>query len=179
MNAPAFIIQTAISTTKSFISLCNGDINIHEFFTEIGRNGTTLLASAQGAIIGQALIPIPVVGALIGGLASTLISGAIYDYTIGMKMLSAEIDEFSNQLSKERTRLKEYHARLLELNIDKFKADTKIYNLVADLLSNNYSDKDFNTLLKVTYECLEIPCPWGSGTLDAFMQDKTRVLTFG
>lgn len=178
-NAPAYIIQTAITTTKSLASLCKGEITVNDFFLEIGKNGTTLLASAQGAVIGQLLIPIPVVGALIGGLVSSLICGAIYDCTIGMKMLNAEIDEFSCQLANEIMLLKEYQARLMQIDIDRFKRETTNLNTVADYIEREYDDQDFNLMLKLTYEYIGIPCPWGKGTLDDFMQDKKGVLTFG
>jgi hypothetical protein len=178
-NAPAYIIQTAISTMKSLVSLCNAEITVNEFFLEIGKNGTTLLASAQGAVIGQLLIPVPVVGALVGGLVSTLLCGAIYDCTIGMKMLNAEIDEFSNRLADEMIFLKEYQARLMQFDIDRFKRETGNFNTVADYISGDYTEQDFNLMLKLTYEYIGIPCPWGNGALDDFMQNKKGVLTFG
>ena len=178
-NAPAYIIQTAITTVKSLARLCNGEINMNEFFQEIGKNGTMLMVSAQGAIIGQLLIPIPVVGALVGGLVSTLLGSVIYDYTIGMKVLSEEIDAFSLQLNNEIMLLKEYQARLMSLDIDKFKRETDNFNVVGEYISKDHSAEDFNLMLKSTYKYLGIPCPWGEGSLDEFMQNKSAVLTFG
>jgi hypothetical protein len=178
-NAPAYIIQTAISTAKSLGRLCNEEITGDEFFLEIGKNGTGLLAATQGAVIGQLLIPIPVVGALVGGLLSTLLCGAIYDCTIGMRALNAEIDAFSSQLSYEIAMLKEYQARLMNLDIDRFSRETRNFAIVTDYLSGDYQAIDFNLMLKLTYEYVGIPCPWGSGSLDAFMADKSKVLTFG
>lgn len=178
-NAPAYIIQTAITTVISLARLCNGEINTNEFFQEIGKNGTMLLVSAQGAIIGQLLIPIPVVGALVGGLVSTLVGSAIYDYTIGMKALNEEIDAFSLQLSNEILLLKEYQARLMSFDLYKFKCETDNFNVVGEHISQDHSAEDFNLMLKSTYKYLGIPCPWGEGSLDEFMQNKSGVLTFG
>lgn len=178
-NAPAYIIQTAITTVKSLARLCKGEINTNEFFQEIGKNGTMLMVSAQGAIIGQVLIPIPVVGALVGGLVSTLLGSVIYDYTIGMKVLNEEIDAFSQQLSNEIMLLKEYQKRLMSLDLDKFKGETGKYNAVGEEISQEHSMDDFNRMLKLTYNYLGIPCPWGEGSLDEFMQNKSGVLSFG
>ncbi|MDK2942516.1 MAG: hypothetical protein PWP56_2029, partial [Acetobacterium sp.] len=178
-NAPAYIIQTAITTVKSLARLCNGEINTNEFFQEIGKNGTMLMVSAQGAIIGQLLIPIPVVGALVGGLVSTLVGSAIYDHTIGMKVLNEEIDAFSLQLSNEIMLLKEYQARLMSFDLDKFKRETDNFNVVGEHLRQDHSAEDFNLMLKSTYKYLGISCPWGEGSLDEFMQNKSGVLTFG
>ncbi|GHU73959.1 hypothetical protein FACS1894188_00820 [Clostridia bacterium] len=178
-NAPAYIIQTAITTVKSMARLCKGEINANEFFLEIGKNGTSLMASAQGAVVGQMLLPIPVFGALVGGLVSALVCGVIYDYTIGMKALNEEIDAFNAQLGIEIAMLKEYQAKLMSLDIDRFKRETGTFGTAGDFLRKDYSDHDFNTMLKITYEYIGIPCPWGKGTLNDFMADKNRVLTFG
>lgn len=42
-NAPAYIIQAAISTVKSIARLCKGEIDTNEFFLEIKKNGMTLI----------------------------------------------------------------------------------------------------------------------------------------
>lgn len=178
-NAPAYIVQTAISTVKSIVRLSNGEINANEFFQEIGKNGTMLMTSVQGAIIGQALIPIPVIGALVGGLVSTLVGSVIYDYTIGMKIFDKEINAFTSQLNNEIMLLKEYQARLMSLDLDKFKRETDNFNVVGEQLSQDHSAEDFNLMLKLTYNYLKIPCPWGEGSLDKFMGNKCGVLTFG
>ncbi|MDD3307340.1 MAG: hypothetical protein PHO29_09640 [Acetobacterium sp.] len=183
-NAPAYIIQTAISTVKSLARLCRGEINAYEFFQEIGKNGTMLLVSAQGALIGSAVmggaaIGGVLVGPLIGGLVCALVGSAIYDYTIGMKVLNEEIDAFSLQLSNEIMLLKEYQARLMSFDLDKFKRETDNFNVVGEHISQDHSAEDFNLMLKSTYKYLGIPCPWGEGSLDEFMQNKSGVLTFG
>jgi hypothetical protein len=179
-NAPAYIITTAITTTKSLARLCRDEITVNEFFLEVGRSGTLLLASVQGAVVGQFLIPVPVVGALVGGLVSTLLCGEIYDCALGMKMLNAEIDEFTNRLADEIVLLREYQARLMQqIDLGKFKQDTEKYNNVSGLFEHQYSEQDFNLMLKLTYQYIGIPCPWGEGSLDNFMKDKKGVLTFG
>jgi len=172
-NAPAYIIQTATSTAKSMHRLCCGEITVNEFFLEIGKSGTSLLASAQGAVVGQLLIPIPVVGALVGGLVSTLVCETIYDFTIGMRMLNAEIDAFCNQLEVEIALLKEYHIHLMKLN-DRFERETKPYIAIAERFAGDHSALEFNTMLKITYQYIGIPCPWGGGSFNQFMNDKSN-----
>jgi len=177
-NAPAYIIQTAISTTKSLYKLCCEELTLDEFFLEIGKNGTSLLASVQGAVVGQLLIPIPIVGALVGGLVSTMLCEKIYDYTIGMRMLNEDIDAFSNLLSIEIARLKECQIRLMNLNINKYRNEIQKYAEITDSLDDYYSEPDFNAVLKLTYRYLDIPYPWGTGSLDEFIKDKTKKLVY-
>jgi hypothetical protein len=175
-NAPSYIITTAVSTAKSLKRLCDGEINTNEFFLEIGKSGNVMLASV---VVGQLLVPIPIVGALVGGLVSGLLCGTIYDYTVGMKALHAEIDGFCKQLDREIEQLKEYQAFLMGLDIDTFKRETGKYVNAAESLSGGLSAVDFNRMLKVTYSYVGIPCPWGEGTFDDFMNDKSRWLKFG
>ncbi|MDR0944110.1 MAG: hypothetical protein LBM41_06215 [Ruminococcus sp.] len=177
-SAPAYIIQTAISTTKSLISLCKGEINVNEFFLEIGKSGTTMLAAAQGAVIGQVLIPIPVIGGIIGSLVSSLVCGVIYDYTIGMKMFNKEIDDFCEQLNNEMSYLKAYQAELMKLDIKKFQQETTKHNNITEFISSGYSPEDFNICLKLAYAHLNMTSPWGNRSFDNFMNDKSAVLTF-
>lgn len=181
-SAPAYIIQTAISTVNSIVRLCNDEISVSEFFKETGRSGTVLIASVKGAIIGQVLIPIPVVGALIGGLVSSLLCGVIYDYAtvfVGMKTLNEEIDNFRNDLRQETEMLKAYQSELLKLDIDSFEKETQNFNVSVDKITDTENEKDFNAMLKLTYDYIGIPIPWGEGSLDSFMNDKSRGLTFG
>jgi hypothetical protein len=96
-----------------------------------------------------------------------------------MKALGAEIDEFSNRLAGEITLLKEHQARLMRIDLDKFKRETGDFNTAAGYIGGNYTERDFNLMLKLTYDYIGIPCPWGSGTLDGFMRDREAVLTFG
>ncbi|MFQ7234893.1 MAG: hypothetical protein ACLRPU_08485 [Enterococcus hulanensis] len=180
-NAPAYIIQTAVSTTKSIVRVCKDEISINEFFEEIGRSGTVLISSAQGAIIGQVLVPVPVVGALLGGLVSSLLCGVIYDYVTelaGMKMLNEEVDSFRNDLRQETALLKAYQSELLRLDIESFEIETRNFNVSVDKVMETVNEKNFNTMLKLTYEYIGIPIPWDEGSFDNFMNDKSRELTF-
>jgi len=176
-SAPAYIIQTASSTVKSMHRLCCGKITVDEFFLEIGKDGTGLLASVQGAVIGQAIIPIPIVGALVGSLVSTLICENIYDITVGMRMLNAEIDAFCNRLEIEIAALKDFRGYLESLNIDGFARETEKYARIVDFLSGNYSDQDFNSMLKLVYDSLDIKLPW-QGDFNEFMGDRNNRLVF-
>ena len=49
-----------------------------ECFQELGEQGTGMISSAMFATIGQAVIPIPVVGAMIGSMVGYTISSASY-----------------------------------------------------------------------------------------------------
>lgn len=77
-NLPGTIVAVGVATTKTLSSYFNGEIDGVECFEELGEQGTGMLTSALFATIGQAAIPIPIVGGLIGGMVGYAISSASY-----------------------------------------------------------------------------------------------------
>ena len=177
-NGPAYLIQTAVTTVKSMARLVNGEINTDEFFLEIGKSGTTMLASAQGAVIGQMLIPVPVLGAMVGGLVGSLLCGVIYDYTVAAKGVNQEIEAFTGQLRAEIRFLRAYQAHLMSYDLERFKQETETFNALGEYISGDYTTADFHTMLRLTYAFCGIPCPWGERSFEDFMADESAVLTF-
>ncbi|GAA7960013.1 hypothetical protein HpMS29_07490 [Helicobacter pylori] len=66
----------------------------------IGRTNTSLLSSGTMAIASQALIPIPVVGALIGGFVGITMSKTFYD--ISLKTLKEAKEAHQRPIEIER-----------------------------------------------------------------------------
>jgi hypothetical protein len=77
-NLPAAIVTTTIEAGKTLGKFIKGDIDGVECLTELGEKGTGMLASAMFNAIGQIAIPIPVVGAAIGGMIGYALSSACY-----------------------------------------------------------------------------------------------------
>lgn len=77
-NIPAVIVTTTIEAGKTLGKFIKGEIDGVECLTELGEKGTGMLASAMFAAIGQAAIPIPVVGAMIGSMVGYALSSAFY-----------------------------------------------------------------------------------------------------
>ena len=78
-NLPATIVAAALQTGKTLKKYANNEIDGVECLTELGENGTGMLASAAGAAIGQAIIPIPVVGSIVGGMVGYAMATAYYN----------------------------------------------------------------------------------------------------
>lgn len=77
-NLPATIVTCSVTVGKSLKRYFNGEINGVECFQELGEQGTGMISSAMFATIGQTVIPIPVVGAMIGSMVGYTISSASY-----------------------------------------------------------------------------------------------------
>lgn len=77
-NLPAVIVTATLETGKTLSKYFKGEIDGVECLTELGEKGTGMVASALFATIGQIVIPIPVVGGLIGGMLGYALSSACY-----------------------------------------------------------------------------------------------------
>ncbi|GAA9282063.1 hypothetical protein TH0227_09830 [Helicobacter pylori] len=78
-SAPAMIVVAGVASCKVFIDYCRRKINETELLKRLVRANTTLISSGAMAVAGQALIPIPVVGALIGGFVGAVLSETCFN----------------------------------------------------------------------------------------------------
>ena len=77
-NIASTIVITTIETGKTLKKYFNGEIPGLECLEELGEKGTGQLSAAMFATAGQILIPIPVVGAMIGSVVGYALSSACY-----------------------------------------------------------------------------------------------------
>nr|WP_050579210.1 hypothetical protein [Helicobacter pylori] len=73
-SLPAMFVGVCVANTTILGRYLSGKIDGTELLKQLGKANTTLVSSGAMAVAGQALIPIPVVGALIGGLVGAVLS---------------------------------------------------------------------------------------------------------
>ncbi len=73
-SAPAMIVGACVANATVLTRYFSGKIDKTELLKQLGKANTTLVSSGAMAVAGQALIPIPVVGALIGGFVGAVLS---------------------------------------------------------------------------------------------------------
>ncbi|GAA8092230.1 hypothetical protein HpNP4_16400 [Helicobacter pylori] len=78
-SVPAMIVGAGVASCKVFIDYCRGKINETELLKQLVKANTTLISSGAMAVAGQVLIPIPVVGALIGGFVGATLSETCFN----------------------------------------------------------------------------------------------------
>lgn len=76
---PAMIATSILEVGKTLYRLADGQIDGVECLNELGEKGTGIVASTAGATVGQVLIPIPVVGGLIGSMCGYALSSMYYN----------------------------------------------------------------------------------------------------
>ena len=82
-NLAATIVTSTLEAGKSLKKYISGEISGLECLEELGEKGTGQLSAAMFAIVGQAAIPIPVVGAMIGSMVGYALSSACYSELVG------------------------------------------------------------------------------------------------
>ncbi|MDR2518435.1 MAG: hypothetical protein LBD13_03355 [Spirochaetaceae bacterium] len=82
-SLPAMIVSAAVEAGKTLGKYLNGEIDGTECLVELGEKGTGMISSACFAALGQMVIPIPVVGALVGGMAGYVLNSALYKHVAG------------------------------------------------------------------------------------------------
>ncbi|MFP6173603.1 hypothetical protein ACLGB1_02870 [Helicobacter pylori] len=78
-SVPAMIVGAGVATCKVFIDYFRGKIDEAELPKRLGKANTTLISSGAMAVAGQVLIPIPVVGMLVGGFVGAILSETCFN----------------------------------------------------------------------------------------------------
>lgn len=102
-GAPTAIAAGIIQSGKSFVSYLNGDIDEEQMLEEVSHTAITGTSSfyygAVGQVLGQAFLPVPIVGAIIGSTVGYFIGNILYQS--GLLSLG---DTVGVKIAKERRR---------------------------------------------------------------------------
>ncbi|WQW81596.1 hypothetical protein KVM82_03725 [Helicobacter pylori] len=78
-SVPARIVGACVANATVLTRYLSGKIDRTELLKQLGKANTTLVSSGAMAVAGQELIPIPVVGALIGGFVGATLSEIFFN----------------------------------------------------------------------------------------------------
>ncbi len=78
-SVPAMIVSACVANVTVFGRYFSGKIDEAELLKQLGKANTTLISSGAMAVAGQALIPIPMVGALVGGFVGAILSETCFN----------------------------------------------------------------------------------------------------
>ncbi len=100
-SLPAMIVGAAVANVTIFIRYFSGKIDEVELCKQLGRTNTSLLSGGTMALAGQALIPIPVVGTLIGGFVGITMSKTFYDISLKILKEAKEVHQDHIEIEKK------------------------------------------------------------------------------
>ena len=92
-SLPALAVTTCIETGKCFKRYIQGEIDEVELLQDLGKTGTGMVAGGLGAALGRIAIPIPVVGAIVGGMIGYTINSLFYTEALNALQGAKESEE--------------------------------------------------------------------------------------
>ncbi len=78
-NVIGNVVVIGMRVNDSFMRFLDGKIDAEKFMFEVTAQGATLAAETLGAMVGQTLIPVPIVGAIIGSMVTSVACGLVVD----------------------------------------------------------------------------------------------------
>ena len=158
-----------------------------------------ILATGASVIVGTVvteainktpIVTIPVVNKIVPTFCGTFVTGImtcsllyffdrseimnkLVNWLNKINTLSAEVEYFRQQAIY----FEMYAAKLMEIDLEKFKKETSMYNSFAQDIENITDEKELNRKLKEIMTLTGIKIPW-EGEFDSFMSNKNNRLVF-
>ncbi len=137
-SAPVMIVGACVANATVLTRYFSGKIDGTELCKQLVKANTTLVSSGAMAVAGQALIPIPVVGALVGGFVGAVLSETCFNALLKAR----EEAKLARQRRIEIERECREFIKLLEIYQNQFKEvfeqyfheTTKFFNQSSDEL---------------------------------------------
>ncbi|MBM2661287.1 hypothetical protein JQ494_07910 [Helicobacter pylori] len=137
-SVPAMIMGTCAANVTILGRYFSGKIDKTELLKQLGKANATLVSSGAMAVAGQALIPIPVVGVLIGGFASAMLSETFFNAFLKAREEAKLARQRRIEIEKECREfiklLEIYQNQFKEVFEQYFHETTKFFNQSSDEL---------------------------------------------
>ncbi|GAA7285667.1 hypothetical protein HpM018_08160 [Helicobacter pylori] len=131
-SAPAMIVGAGVVNCKVLIDYFRGKIDGTELCKQLMKANTTLVSSGAMAVAGQALIPIPVVGALIGCFVGATLSETCFNALLKAREEAKLVRQRRIEIEKECREiikhLEAYQNQFKEVFEQYFHETTKFFN---------------------------------------------------
>ena len=95
-NVPGTVITAVIMTGYTLKRYGSGEISTRQCMIELGDKGLTFATAGYSMAVGQALIPIPIVGAAVGALVGSMATSNYY-YSLVKKLEDRELEHLERQ----------------------------------------------------------------------------------
>ncbi len=137
-SVPAMIMGTCAANVTILGRYFSGKIDKTELLKQLGKANATLVSSGAMAVAGQALIHIPVVGVLIGGFASAMLSETFFNAFLKAREEAKLARQRRIEIEKECREfiklLEIYQNQFKEVFEQYFHETTKFFNQSSDEL---------------------------------------------
>ncbi len=145
-SLPALAVTTCLETGKCIKRYIKGEIDEVELLQDLGKTGTGMIASSLGATLGQIAIPIPVAGAIVGGMIGYTLNSFFYAEALNALKTAKESEEnyYRTKAICEAARLQlnAYEKQIREDFQVQFSESVCFYNDAFEELSNSIMNGD-------------------------------------
>lgn len=118
-NMPGQIVTALMTFGGTLSRYVSGEIDTGDFIVELGDKGTGLAAGGYGFAVGQALIPIPVLGGVVGSMVGYMLSSTFYGGLVeqlnAAKLAREERLRIERECQEAIARIREYRAQMEEM----------------------------------------------------------------
>ncbi len=115
-NVPGNLISAVIITGDTIAKWGNGEITTQECLLQLGDKGVNLATMGYSMAVGQALIPIPIVGGAVGALVGSMLTSNLYNaLTKDLRVKQMEHEERMRVIEECNAVAKQAKAFRLEL----------------------------------------------------------------
>lgn len=151
-NIPGYIITAVITTGNTISRYVNGEISTQDCIAELGEKGLNLATAGYSMAVGQALIPIPVVGAAVGALVGSLLTSSIYNKVVNdLQNIKHEHDErlrLIEELEQLREQEKNYRKELESYLQEYFKGFEDCFDDALLTIEDSFRAGDADGVIK-------------------------------
>lgn len=127
-NVPGVVVTSTLEIGKSLLRYTKGEITGLECLEELGEKGTSNLSAAMFAVVGQTVIPIPIVGGMVGSMIGYTLSSVLYKELVSSlkeEKLSYERKVKTEKECEEAISLIERYQKEMDLMIRNYFLDYK------------------------------------------------------
>ncbi len=158
-SAPAMIVSACVANATVLTRYFSGKIDKTELLKQLGKANTTLVSSWAMAVVGQVLIPIPVVAALVGGFVGAILSETFFNAFLKAReeaklarQRRIEIEKECREIIKH---LEAYQNQFKEVFEKYFHETTKFFNQSFNELERASYAGDADLAIAVNNKSLE------------------------
>ena len=139
-GVPGKVVAAVLSTAGIIKNYIYGKITASECIAQLGETGIATSTAAAGMYVGAVVIPLPVIGSLIGGMVGYMLSGKVFTALSGAlssaKLARKERIRIEKECGESIRRIQEYRRQLDEITEKYFKENRKVFDeALGDMVS--------------------------------------------
>lgn len=179
-NVPGKVVSAVMATGGTLLKYSNGEIDTKECICKLGKDGVNIGITGASMTIGQALIPIPYIGAAVGAMVGEGIYRNLSESMVRMNMAQEEyerVNAVSEQVIYRMKCEKEAFERITsQLFAERAIARNEGHGKINYASKNDDSDEMRKGLLQIARSFGREPKFYTREEIDLIMRDKRACL---